>query len=153
MDIRKIVRGNIGPGSPGKPGLPGNPSFKFPAKIWFDPKTRIIFQKIGNQAEKLSISGLINFKTGQTHMMPECFHDSLAAAKGLKKTDITLKDNWYGFKLVSEDSVLKVSAWSNLFGLIPIKYNSIFEGWIRGLFSNKIKSGELKEISFCQFKH
>jgi hypothetical protein len=153
MGIRKILRREIGPGRPKTPALPEKHPFTFPVKIWFDTKTRIIFQKIGSQAGKLSITGLINCKTGQIHMMPECFHDSLAVAKGLKKTDITLKDNWYGFKLACENSVLKVSPWSNLFGLIPIKYGSIFEGWIRDLFSDKLKNGELKKVLFCKFKY
>ena len=153
MGIRKISRGDIGSGRLGIPALTGKLSFKFPAKIWFDPKTSIIFQKIGAQAGKLSITGLINVQTGQIHMMPECRHDSLAIAKGLKKTNIKLEDNWYGFKLVCQSSVIKVSPWSNLFGLIPAKYGSIFEGWIRELFSNKLKSGELKKVLFCKFKY
>jgi len=153
MGIRKISRREIGPGRLGIPALTGKLSFKFPAKIWFDLKTRNIFKTIGTQAGEKLFTGLINCETGQIHMMPECRHDSLAIAKGLKKTNVKLKDDWYGFKLACEDSVLKVSPWSNLFGLIPPKYASIFESWIRDLFSDKLKSRELKKVLFCKFQY
>jgi hypothetical protein len=153
MEFGRIFRKIIGYSRSSNPLSPAKHAFAFPAKISFDPNVGIIVNKIGAQTGYLSSTALINFQTGQMHLMEGGTHDELAAAKGLKKNEEALQDNWYGFRLGCENSILKVTPRSGLFGKIPIEYSSIFEGWIRDLVSDKLKSGQIKKILFYQYKY
>jgi hypothetical protein len=109
-------------------------------KINFDESTRSIVEKIGpNNSDLSNVMGLINFGSGQMHLV-KASHGELARLKGLQLDEKHLMDGWYGFSVDSSNlksGLLKVSPASGQFGGIPIKYSSIFEKYMKGLFGDK----------------
>ena len=121
-------------------------------KVEYDALTGSIIDKIGTDGyDDKSITGLINFETGQMHLMEDCSHEQLAQQHGLQESETSLRSNWYGFNLTCLGPIsLKVSPMSGQFGGIPIKYAAIFEEFVRGLSENTKK---MIFVSFYQFNY
>jgi hypothetical protein len=117
-------------------------------KISYDSLTKSLVKKIWSRSNLSIVKGFINFESGKMHLGEVKEHKDLAKQKGLLKNERTLKEGWYSFVMdcnYLEMGVLLVSPFSDMFGLIPSQYSSIFESHIRGLFSDKIE-----EISFIK---
>jgi hypothetical protein len=120
-------------------------------KINFDDLTRSIVAKVGAQKDLTHFTGLINFRSGQMHLMELGKHETLAQQKDLYENIMDLKDGWYGFTVYwteLKSGLLKVSPCSGQFGGIPIEYSSIFENYMKKLFGSKAA-----KISFHQLKY
>jgi hypothetical protein len=116
--------------------------FKNSTKVIFDASTRAVFEKIGVQDDLKHVTGLINFRSLQMHLMGSGYHERLAKLKDLQVGKDALKDSWYGFVLLCGDlkaGLLEVNPRSGQFGGIPIRFSSIFENYMNGLFSDKAK--------------
>jgi hypothetical protein len=124
-------------------------------KVNFDNATGAIVDKIGVDKELQYFTGLINFQTGQMHLIASSSHEKLAAKKGLLEDINTLMDGWYGFRLYCNydqpdlrSMRLQVTPESVQFGGIPIEHSSLFEKNIVGLFANRAE-----KILFNQMKY
>ena len=109
-------------------------------KINFDAITKLVFEDIGVNRDLKFVTGLINFQTGQIHLVDSCSHETLAGKKGLLKDIKTLVDGWYGFNLYCSElqsGLMEVSPKSGQFGGIPIEHSPVFENHMKDLFGNK----------------
>jgi hypothetical protein len=119
-------------------------------EITYDDLTGSIMGKIGTRNYDKNITGLLNLKTGQMHLMEERGHDHLADQAGLKADDKNLKTDWYGFNMIClGDAMLKVSPMSGQFGGIPIKLAPLFESYVKHLFGSRMRGS----VMFYQFNY
>ncbi len=105
-----------------------------------NPSTKAVFDKIGVQSDLKHVTGMINFRLRQMHLMESGCHEDLAKQEGLQVSTFVLKKGWFPFSLNCADihsGLLEVSTFSSPFGGMPIKYSSIFEKSIKGLFGSK----------------
>jgi len=113
----------------------------------FDERTRSIIDRFGSE-KGLHITGLINFGTMEMYLKEMCAHEDLAQEKQLQINKDHLKDGWYGFDLIYDASLLKLSPMSGQFGRIPIEHSFIFENYVARLYH-----GKAKEILIYQFNY
>jgi hypothetical protein len=112
-------------------------------KVNYDAATKLIVDGIGVNKDLQFVTGLINFQTGQMHLIDSVSHETFAAKKGLLKDINTLMDGWYGLRLFCEygsdinSMLLTIAPESTKFKGIPIEYSSAFECHMNDLFGNK----------------
>jgi hypothetical protein len=120
-------------------------------KLNYDDITKAAIAKVGTQKELTHFSGLINFGTGQMHLMESGTCEKLAIKVDLYESKVNLKDGWYGFTVYytgQESKFVEVSPWSGQFGGIPIEQSPIFENYMKELFCRLTK-----DIFFWQLKY
>jgi hypothetical protein len=120
-------------------------------KLNYDERTTSAIAKVGNQKELTHFTGLINFSTGQMHLVESSTCERLAMKEGLYESKLNLAEGWYGFTVYytgHESRFVEVSPWSGQFGGIPIEHSPVFEHYMNGLFRHLTK-----DIFFWQLKY
>jgi hypothetical protein len=120
-------------------------------KLTYNDETASAIAKVGHQLDPTHFSGLINFNTGEMHLMESGTCERLAIREGLYEDKLNLVRGWYGFTVYytgHKSKLVEVSPWSGQFGGIPIEHSSVFEGYMKKLFRSLTN-----EICFWQLKY
>jgi hypothetical protein len=114
-------------------------SSKPSAKLNYGELTEFYISKVQPKNDFSHFTGLINFQSGQMHLVALGKHEILARMNELDAGKFSLKDDWHGFTLYCTDlasGMLEVSPRSGQFGGIPIEYAPNFENYMKELFGS-----------------
>jgi hypothetical protein len=120
-------------------------------KLNYDSMTASVIAKIGPHNDMTHFTGLINFQTGEMHLMEFGKHEKLAQEKGLFNSKYDLPDGWHGFTIYFTDikpGLLEISPCSGQFGGIPIEHAPVFE-----YYMNDLSHNVSKHVLFYQSKY
>ena len=128
-------------------------------KLDFDAETARIIDQIKNSCslniEEHACPGLVNFETGEIHLIDSCggricAHDDVAQKWGIKENNARLKDGWYAFTILQKqsDQHLAFNPKSNQYGQMPIEFAPIFENYMQQIFGDACKDRRFYQLNY-----
>jgi len=124
-------------------------------KLSYDDITASAIAKVGPKNDFSHFSGLINFNTGEMHLIELSTCERFAEKLHLDNGKDFLKDGWYPFTVYCIDlgsGRLEIAPGNSQLGGIPIEYAPVFERYMKDLFQNIVKNKKT-DIIFYQMKY